>query len=324
LKRAWVTGSQGFVAPWLIRELTQRGVEVFGIDRPGRRPAEGSEYEGLELDLLQPEAVDRALKKLRPDAIFHLAAQSSAARSFEYPAETLQVNVQTTVSLLEGIRRSAKNETVLLSVGSCEEYGPIRDTEDIPVREDHALRPASPYAVSKVAQTLLCLQYHDAYALPVVCTRSFTHSGPGQSDRFVFSSFARQIAEQERGDPEQPGKLLVGNLAAVRDLSDVRDVARAYVELAEKGTRGEVYNVCSGRGISIEDGLSILRSLSTREVEVEVDPKRLRPLDVPVLVGDVSKLCSLLGWSPSTPVEQTLADLLQDWRAQLQRGEADG
>jgi GDP-4-dehydro-6-deoxy-D-mannose reductase len=178
--------------------------------------------------------------------------------------------------------------------------------------------------VSKVAQTLLCLQYHEAYGVPVVCTRSFTHSGPGQSERFVFSSFARQIAEQEHGAKEQPGKLLVGNLAAVRDLSDVRDVARAYVELAEKGKYGEVYNVCSGKGIAIEDGLTILRSLSTREVEVEVDPKRLRPLDVPVLVGDVRKLRTLLGWSPSTPVEQTLGDLLQDWRARLKRGEANG
>lgn len=324
MKRAWVTGSHGFVAPWLIRELVRRGIEVWGIDRPGRLAPEDGEYQGLELDLLDPRAVGRALKKLRPDAIFHLAAQSSAARSFEHPGETLHVNVQTTVSLLEGIRHATVPHTVLLSVGSCEEYGPIHDTDEIPVREDHALRPASPYAVSKVAQTLLCLQYHEAYGVPVVCTRSFTHSGPGQSERFVFSSFARQIAEQEHAAKEQPGKLLVGNLAAVRDLSDVRDVARVYVELAEKGKYGEVYNVCSGKGIAIEDGLAILRSLSTREVEVEVDPKRLRPLDVPVLVGDVSKLRTLLGWSPSTPVEQTLGDLLQDWRARLKRGEANG
>lgn len=324
MKRAWVTGSHGFVGPWLIRELTRRRIEVFGIDRPGRPPLQEGDSEGLELDLFDQQAVDRALRKHRPDAIFHLAAQSSAARSFQQPGETLHVNVQTTVSLLEGIRRSARDDLVLLSVGSCEEYGPIHDEQEIPVREDHALRPASPYAVSKVAQTLLCLQYHEAYALPVVCTRSFTHSGPGQSDRFVFSSFARQIAEQEKEGQRGPGELLVGNLAAVRDLSDVRDVARAYVELAEKGKRGEVYNVCSGRGIAIEDGLAILRSLSKREVEVKVDPKRLRPLDVPVLVGDVSKLRSLLGWSPSTPVEQTLGDLLQDWRMQLQRGEPNG
>jgi len=324
LKRAWVTGSQGFVAPWLIRELIGRGTQVQGIDRPGRAEQNESGHEKLELDLLDPEAVARAVRQNQPDAVFHLAAQSSAARSFEWPGETLHVNLQTTVNLLEGIRHASKKDTVFLSVGSCEEYGPIRDENDIPVRENHALRPASPYAVSKVAQTLLSLQYHEAYQLPIVCTRSFTHSGPGQSDRFVFSSFARQIAEQERQDSEDPGKLLVGNLAAVRDLSDVRDVARAYVELAEKGEPGEVYNVCSGKGMAIERGLKILRSLSTREVEIEVDPKRLRPLDVPVLVGDVKKLHALLGWSPSTPAEQTLNDLLEYWRARLQRGETGG
>ena len=185
------------------------------------------------------------------------------------------------------------------------------------MREDHALRPASPYAVSKAAQTLLCLQYHAAYELPIVCTRSFTHTGPGQSERFVFSSFARQIAEQERTAKNGRGELAVGNLKAVRDLSDVRDVVRAYAELAQRGQYGEVYNVCSGRGVAIEQGLGMLLDRSSLEIEVREDPSRLRPLDVPVFVGDASKLHETLGWTPSTPLEQSLGDLLEYWREQL-------
>jgi GDP-4-dehydro-6-deoxy-D-mannose reductase len=324
LNRVWVTGSHGFVGPWLIRVLLDRGVEVLGIDRPGRASATKIEHTELQLDLLDAEAVRRKIRETRPDAVFHLAAQSSAAKSFTAPGETLHVNLQTTVSLLEGIRQAPDLPTVMLSVGSCEEYGPIHDPLEIPVGEDHALRPASPYAVSKTAQTLLCLQYHEAYDMPIVCTRSFTHTGPGQSDRFVFSSFARQIAEQELRPAQEEGKLRVGNLAAVRDLSDVRDVARCYVELTEKGQPGEVYNVCSGHGLSIEEGLRMLRSLSAREVDVEVDPQRLRPLDVPVLIGNADKLRATLGWTPSTPPEKTLEDLLQDWRDRLSRGDSGG
>jgi GDP-4-dehydro-6-deoxy-D-mannose reductase len=178
--------------------------------------------------------------------------------------------------------------------------------------------------VSKAAQTLLCLQYHAAYGLPIVCTRSFTHTGPGQSDRFVFSNFARQIAEQERDRDAQRGRLAVGNLKAVRDISDVRDVARAYAELALRGRPGEVYNVCSGRGVSIAAGLDILRERSTLEVELREDPARLRPLDVPVFVGDASKLRTELDWSPSIGLEESLGDLLQYWRDRVAQEPASG
>ncbi len=314
MKRAWVTGSHGFVGPWLIRELQDRGVQAWGIDRPGAPLLSDPVFEQLELDLVDEEAVRRALESTRPEVIFHLAAQSSAGLSFEQPWETLQVNLHTTVSLLEAMRRMKEPRPVLLAIGSSEEYGPV-ERDEPPVDEDHRLRPASPYAVSKAAQTLLGLQYHKAYGLRVICTRSFMHTGPGQSERFVFSSFARQIAELERQNGG--GILRVGNLAAVRDVSDVRDVARAYCELVEKGEPGEIYNVCSGRGFTIEEGLKVLRSLSKAEIQVEVDPARLRPLDVPVLVGNPSRLRERLGWVPSTAIEKTLGDLLEFWRGRI-------
>lgn len=320
MKKAWVTGSHGFVGPWLIRELQARGVEVLGIDRPGQAPLDDPVFTVLDLDLRDQEAVEQALEHTRPDAIFHLAAQSSAGLSFEQPWETLQVNLQTTVMLLEGMRRMKKPQPKLVAVGSSEEYGPVKPQEP-PVKEEHLLRPASPYAVSKAAQTLLCQQYHKAYGLPIVCTRSFMHTGPGQSERFVFSSFARQIAELET--LADGGVLRVGNLAAVRDVSDVRDVVRAYADLSEKGDPSEIYNVCSGQGLSIEEGLDILRSFSTAEIVVEVDPARLRPLDVPVLIGDASKLRNRLGWSPSTPLEETLYHLLEYWREAIRDEDRD-
>jgi len=306
------------VGPYLVDELQRRQVAVTGVDRPGRGPHRPDEPPTLSLDLSRGEDVAQALSQTAPDVVFHLAARSSAAESFQDPLGSLLENVGLAGGLLEGARR-LPSPPILVLVGSCEEYGPVRDPGELPVGEDHVLRPASPYAVSKATQTLLGLQYHEAWKLPVICTRSFTHTGPGQSDRFVFSSFARQIAEQEcRGDGRR-GVLEVGNLEAVRDMSDVRDVARAYVELAEHGAVGRVYNVCSGKGLRIADGLGILRRLSTLEVEVRTDPKRLRPVDVPVFVGDVGRLRETLGWVPDTPIERTLEDLLQDWRRRVGR-----
>jgi GDP-4-dehydro-6-deoxy-D-mannose reductase len=322
LKTAWITGCYGFVGPYLARELLSRNVVVFGIDRAGSSAPAGLGVRHLEVNLLDVRQVAQKLRDTRPDAIFHLAAQSSAALSFQQPGETLDQNIQTTVGLLEGIRQSyeAGNAPRLLSVGSCEEYGPILDETHLPVREDQALRPASPYAVSKAAQTLLCLQYHDAYGLPIVCTRSFTHTGPGQHERFVFSSFAKQIAEQENGEGDGgngKGILEVGNLDAVRDVSDVRDITRAYVDLLEKAAGGELVNICSGRGLRIGEGLAILTELSRLQIEVRIDPERFRPLDVPVFIGDSSRLEKLVGWKPSIPPEKTLADLLNHWRRTL-------
>jgi GDP-4-dehydro-6-deoxy-D-mannose reductase len=197
-------------------------------------------------------------------------------------------------------------------VGSAEEYGPV-GPEEMPIREDAPLRPASPYAVSKVAQGALALLYGPAGGLRVVLARPFHHTGPGRGEAFAESSFARQIAEIEAG--RQPPVLKVGNLEAVRDFADVRDVVRAYWMLLEKGAAGAAYNVCTGRGRRIRDLLDRLLAASSARVEVRVDPERLRPSDVPAQVGDPSRLRAATGWEPRIPLERTLLDLLDDWRA---------
>jgi GDP-4-dehydro-6-deoxy-D-mannose reductase len=203
----------------------------------------------------------------------------------------------------------------VLVVGSAEEYGPV-EPKDLPLREDRPLLPASPYAVSKVAQACLARQYGAASGMRVVLTRTFHHTGPGRGEAFAESSFARQIAEAEGG--LRPPMLQVGNLNAVRDFTDVRDVVRAYWALLERGEAGAVYNVCSGRGRTIRELLDILLSISGAKLDVKVEPERLRPADVPAQFGDPRRLQEATGWAPRLPLEQTLRDLLDDWRRRLQ------
>jgi GDP-4-dehydro-6-deoxy-D-mannose reductase len=304
----WVTGGSGFTGGHLRRELERRGHAVLNIDRRGG----GTDY--LNLDLANAADVLAALNARRPTTILHLAAQSSGRLSLDQPVETMQNNISTTQGLLEAIR-SMPPETRprLLAVGSCEEYGFVAHEDELPLGEDQPLRPSNPYAVSKAAQTLLCQQYRRTWGLEVLAIRAFTHTGPGQDDRFVFSSWARQIAEIERGG----GKLQIGNLAVSRDISDVRDVAREYADLVGIDWPYDVVNLCSGRETSLEEVLELLRESSTAEIAVEVDPARLRPADVPRFVGNPSRLRELTGWVPSTPLKSTLADLLEDWRTRL-------
>jgi GDP-4-dehydro-6-deoxy-D-mannose reductase len=318
---AWITGCAGFAGEHLAAELSRRGWRLWGIDRVERRTKTAVGIEDLDLDLKNSGAVQHALQRTRPDAVFHLASQSSGGLSFQRPVETIHNNLDVMLGLLEALRALADDGAVpprLLAVGSCEEYGaPVADS-DLPLAETQPLRPANPYAVSKAAQTLLGQQYRRAHGIPVLCVRSFTHTGPGQSDRFVFSSFARQIAEIERGHRE--GTLHVGNLDVSRDVSDVRDVVRAYadlMELEEGAWSSEAVNVCSGRELHIRDGLEILLRKSRVAVHIEQDPARLRPADVPRFVGDPTRLRSLIGWIPTTPLEQTLEDLLNWWREKL-------
>jgi len=209
------------------------------------------------------------------------------------------------------VRRLALRPAVLV-VGSAEEYGPV-GPDEMPIRETTPLRPASPYAVSKVAQGALALLYGPAGGMRVVLTRTFHHTGPGRGEAFAESSFARQVAEIEAG--LRPPVLKVGNLEAVRDFADVRDVVRAYWQLLDRGEAGAVYNVCSGQGRRVRDLLDALLAASSARVEVRVDPDRLRPSDVPAQVGDPSRLRAATGWEPRIPLERTLRDLLDDWRA---------
>jgi len=310
-----ITGVAGFVGGHLVDHLRARhpGTEIVGLDnRPGNR-VRALKLEVAAVDLTNAEAVASALGRLQPDRIVHLAAQSSPQRSWEDPAGTFQANVLGLLHLLEGVRAHGLCPRILV-VGSAEEYGRV-EASDLPLEEEAPLRPLTPYAVSKVAQGYLALQYALSTGLPVMRTRTFHHTGPRRGEAFAESSFARQLAEIEAG--RRPAALEVGNLDAVRDFTDVRDVVRAYWSLLEQGEPGQVYNVCSGKGRRVRELLDILISLTGLEVEVRVDPLRLRPADVPVLVGDGRRLREATGWEPAIPLEHTLRDLLDYWRERV-------
>jgi GDP-4-dehydro-6-deoxy-D-mannose reductase len=315
--RLLVTGAGGFVGGHLVDFLRAEHpeVDVHGVVLPqggvSWRAAAGARV--VEADLTEPAAAAAVVEEVRPEGILHLAGQASVHLSWLDPAGTLRTNVLGIVHLLDAVRQQGLRPPVLV-VGSAEEYGPV-GPEEMPIREETPLRPASPYAVSKVAQGALALLYGPAGGLRVVLTRTFHHTGPGRGEAFAESSFARQLAEIEAG--RRPPVLKVGNLEAVRDFADVRDVVRAYWMLLEKGEGGAAYNVCSGRGRRIRDLLDVLLAASGARVEVRVDPERLRPSDVPAQVGNPSRLRAATGWEPRIPLERTLQDLLDDWRDRI-------
>ncbi len=317
--RVLITGITGFVGVHLAEHLLSGSgqTEVFGLVR--WRSGRG-ELEPLlpllrlvEGDLHDASSLLRALQAARPEVIYHLAASSSVAGSWTTPAEILQTNVVGTLHLLEAVRQLDLDAAVVLAC-SAEPYGAVGEDE-LPIAEDRPLRPVSPYGVSKAAVDLLGWQYFQSYGLRTVRLRLFNHCGPRQSERFVVSSLARQIVGIER--EARPPRLLVGNLEARRDFIDVRDAAVAYRLAGERGQAGEVYNVCSGRGRSIRAVLDELLSFSEAVVEVECDPERLRPAEIPALVGDPSRCQQTLGWRPAIAFRQTLLDTLQYWRSRL-------
>lgn len=310
--KAFITGIEGFVGHYLSRHLRLQGMAVAGSY------LDGSLTDGLppgcelhRLDLRDRAATAAVIGAARPDRIFHLAAQSSAALSFKAPAATYDVNVGGLVNLLEAVRAAGLAPRFLL-VSSCEVYGPT-DAE-APIPETRPANPVSPYAASKVAQEVVGLQHHRSFGLDLVVARPFPHIGPGQAPAFALPGFARQIAEIVRG--RQPAVINVGNLQARRDLSHVQDVVEAYALLAETGQAGEVYNVCSGAALTIEQALGRLLAFAGREIAVAVDPERLRPNDVPVLWGDNAKIRARTGWAPRRTVDQALRELLDHWMAQ--------
>ena len=309
-----ITGIAGFVGGHLVDLLRAEHPEegIAGVVRPGTATPDPLR-EGvrlLEADLEDAAAVESAVAAVRPDSIIHLAGQSSVHESWSNPAATIRTNVIGLLHVFEAVRRRRLEPRVLV-VGSAEEYGAV-EPDAPPLTEDAPLRPLSPYAVSKVAQGYLALQYALSRDLAVVRTRTFPHTGPGRGEAFAESSFARQIAEVEAG--RRRPVLAVGNLDAVRDFTDVRDVVRAYWALLERGLPGEVYNVCSGRGRSIGDVLRSLLEIAGAQVDLQVDRERLRPSDLPSLVGDPRKVREATGWEPRIPLERTLRDLLDHWR----------
>jgi len=316
--RVLITGLTGFVGSHLADYLVSRGdVELFGTHRWRSRMDNIEHLRGritlVECDLRDPTAARRALAAVRPHRVFHLAAQSYVPTSWLMPAETLLPNVQAQLNVFEAVRDLGLQAQIHIA-GSSEEYGLVQPDE-VPIREENPLRPLSPYAVSKVAQDLLAYQYWRSYGLHTVRTRGFNHSGPRRGEVFVTSNFARQIAEIEKG---LRGPVIhVGNLESVRDFTDVRDMVRAYWLALEHGEPGAVYNICSGKGYPIRQVLETLLALAQVKVEIREDPERMRPSDVPVLVGDCSRFRRITGWAPTIPFDTTLADVLSYWRQRV-------
>ena len=314
-----ITGIAGFVGSHFCDYfLTQKGVKIYGIERPGCSTANIDHIKDKlafysECDIKDAESIKGVLKKIKPDFIIHLAAQASPSFSWQTPVPTIETNVIGQINLFESARNLKINPKIIVA-GSCEQYGLVKKSE-IPIKETHDLRPLNTYAVSKVAQDFLGYQYYKSYGLNVIRTRPFHHTGPRRPEHFVCSSFAKQIALIEK--KKQQPVISVGNLNAIRDFTDVRDMVRAYWLIMQKGIVGEVYNICSGQGHSIRSILEILLSMSEMKVKIKADKNRMRPNDVPVFIGDCLKMRRITGWRPEIPFKDTLRDLLDYWRAKV-------
>jgi GDP-4-dehydro-6-deoxy-D-mannose reductase len=307
--RVLITGAAGFVGGHMADRAVERGAEAVGLGRDDTGPESLAEY--VQADLLDDGAVRSAVADLRPDAVIHLAAAASVAASWASPAETIDNNTRATLNLLEAVRAEAP-DAVVLHAGSGEQYGPVPEAR-LPVTEDEPLRPQNPYAVSKSAADLLAGFYADAHGMRVVRTRAFNHAGPGQSDAYVVSAFAKQIVEAERAGLSE---LVVetGNLAPKRDFTDVRDVVRAYWLALERGEPA-IYNVCSGLSVPVADILAGLARLTDVSVEQRTDPARLRKHEVMDIRGSHERLTDATGWQPEIALDRTLTDTLDWWRA---------
>lgn len=301
--KALITGISGFAGKYLAELLLEKGIDVHGVDRAGAR-IEGCSVEVC--DLLDREKLAGIVAAVKPEYIFHLAAQSSVPRSFEKPEETMRINVEGTRNLLDAVAE-ARIRPMILVISSLQIYG---KPDAVPITEDAELRPASPYAKSKVEQEKLCNEYAKK-GLKIIISRSFNHTGPGQATEFVWSSFAKQVAEIEKGARNE---IKVGNLDVERDFSDVRDIVRAYYLAVTRCRAGETYNICSGKAYNIGKMLDVLKSYAKKEIKVVVDEARVRKADVAVLYGDHSKFSKETGWEPEIPFEKTLRDILEYWR----------
>jgi GDP-4-dehydro-6-deoxy-D-mannose reductase len=311
--RALITGINGFAGGHLAEcLLASNEWDVWGIARQAvpALPHLRDQVRYIVADMTSVEDVAAALRRSRPDVVFHLAGQSNVPRSFDDPAGTLTTNTLSGLALFQAVIR-LKQDPLLLIVGSNEIYGQVRP-DDLPLTEEAPLRPVSPYAVSKATQDLLAFQYYVSHRLRTVRLRPFNHIGPRQSELFVASAFAAQIARIEVGI--QPPLMKVGNLAAERDFTDVRDMVAAYACAAVYGQAGAAYNIGSDRSVSVCSLLDTLLCLSECDITVEPDPARMRPADVPRVVCDSRHFRADTGWAPRFPLERTLGDLLDYWR----------
>lgn len=303
--KALVTGARGFVGPHLCAHLRECGDEVVALDR-----ADG-------LDVTDADAVHDAMRRHAPEVVYHLAARSHVGESWADPTAVLRVNVEGTARVV-GAARDVGAYRVLV-VGSAEAYGAV-PPDRIPIVEDQPLRPLSPYGASKAAAEVVALQVGRASDVDVVCARPFNHVGRGQSPRFLVAALADRIARAERSGADE---ITVGSTDPVRDITDVRDIVRAYRMLVTDGTAGEVYNVCSGRGVAVAEVLDRLLAASGRPLVARVDPELVRPSDIPISIGDPTRLARATSWEPRHSLDDTLGDVLAEARARID-GERGG
>ncbi len=311
--KSLIIGGAGFVGAYLIRHLKEDLRQEVVVTKMPQEKIEAEDVAVYDLNILEKDSIVNLLQEVHPDYIFHLAAQSSVAVSWKNPQLTVDVNVKGGVNLLEALRELDYKPRVLL-IGSGEEYGHILP-EETPIQEGNALRPGNIYAATKACQNMLGKIYADAYGLEVMMVRAFNHVGPNQTPIFVVADFCKQVAEIEAGKREPVMK--VGNLSAKRDFADVRDVVRAYGLLIEKGKAGETYNIGSGHAVAIEKILQMIIANSNAQIQVEVDPAKLRPVDVPIIEADTSKVKAVTGWKIEIPLEQTIRETLEYWRKSL-------
>lgn len=296
-----VTGALGFVGPHLVAHLQELGDEVLPLDRHGPDP----------FDVTDADAVHTRLRDARPVVVYHLAALSHVGESWKSPAASFRVNAEGTLNVLRAC--TDLNVERVIVVLSSEEYGLVTEAE-LPLTEESPIRPVTPYGAAKAAADVLAHQAFLGDGLGAIRVRPFSHTGPGQSARFVVPALAARIARAERDEIDD---IPVGSLDAVRDLTDVRDVVRAYRLLAEHGEPGEVYNVCSGTGVSVQEVADHLLARARRPIRLITDPELVRPVEVPRLVGSNARLHEATGWSPEIPLERTLSDVLNAARAAL-------
>jgi len=316
-KVALITGITGFVGSHMAELLLSKGFKVHGLCRWRSRTENidhiKTKIHLVEGDLLDAHSLQQLMMDVRPTHIFHLAAQSFVPASWTSPAVTLEINVVGSCNLFEAVRAAQLSPVIQIACSS-EEYGLVKPNE-VPIKETNPLRPLSPYGVSKIAMDYLGYQYFKSYNMKIIRTRGFNHTGPRRGDVFAESTFAKQIAEVEKGKKEPV--IYVGNLEAKRDYTDVRDMVRGYFLAAEKGEPGEVYNISSGKARKIDEVLQTLLSFSRVKVEIRQDPARMRPSDVPILIGDSNKFRKRTGWKNTVTFEQTMEDLLNYWREKV-------
>lgn len=308
--KALIIGAAGFVGKYLLAHLSETYPWQLYATKLPQEDIQFDHATILDLNILEKEDILHTLKEIQPDYIFHLAAQSSVALSWEKPALTVDINIKGCLNLLDAIREADLSPKILL-IGSGEEYGHI-SSENIPVSEGTLPRPGNIYAATKVCQNMIGSIYAQAYHMDVMLVRAFNHIGPEQAPAFVVSDFCKQVAEIEKGNSEPV--IRVGNLSAKRDFTDVRDVVRAYGLLIQHGQAGETYNIGSGHAIAIQELLDRILQLSNSNIIVETDVNKLRPVDVPIIEADISKLQACISWKPEIPLDQTLLETLNYWR----------